>query len=183
MTQSERQQEKQDEEEKSNVKMFDRFAWIVLRLPKRLWEKGQETLEELTTVIDFSMDTGEVSERPVMTNGERKIIKGTNITNILHHMVDPNVVKPEGYDEVLELLKKNSIKISPAPLPKAPARTTKTTNRFAAKGSAPRSRSASPVTEISNQRAEISSKSPRRGPKRRVTSDKYRAQYIEKTKG
>ena len=167
----------------SGVDLIDRFAWIVLRLPKRLWEKGQETLEELTSVLDFNMNTGEVSERPALTNGERKVLKDTNITNILHHMVDPNVVKPNGFDEVLELLKKNSIKVSPAPLPDAPARTTRPANRIAAKGSASRSRSASPDEAKSPQRDDISLRSPRRPPRREVTSNKYRAQYIEKTKG
>ena len=136
------------------VNLQDPFAWIVLRLPKRLWEKGQETLEDLTKSVDINLRTGEISTRPSRIGDERKVIEGSNIANILHHLVDRTVIKPSGFDEVLSILKEKTPTraMSPLPPPLPPPR-----------------KSPEPVSQ-------------RSAPKRKVTSDKYRAQYIEKSK-
>ena len=87
--------------------LTDKTASIVFRLPRRLWEEAQETLEEITTIIDFHVKTGEVATRPSITGEPRKIIKGSNISHVLHYILDPTIVKPSGFDEVIDILKMN----------------------------------------------------------------------------
>ena len=132
----------------------DPYAWVVLRLPKHLWEKGQETLENICTVIDYNLFTGEISTRPKTSTEERKIIKFSNIVNILHYMVDPTIVKPVGFDEVVEILKKDV------------SRSENNSNET--------------VNSKTDRKNSTLSRSVERPPKRAVTADKYREQYIEK---
>lgn len=158
----------------------DPYGWVVLRLPKRLWSKGQETLLEIKDDIDFNMVTGEISS---LSKGEeikeRKIIPKSNIVNVLHHMVDPAIVKPEGFDDVVSLIKKEEKDVKDVKdVKNEKERDSKTPPT---KITPPVSSAAPQIKSASVQKGTTSRPASR--PKRRVTSDKYRAQYIEQTRG
>ena len=169
------------------VSLSDPYAWIVLKLPRHLREEGQLLLEDLTSSLDFSTINGEVSTRPVRVGDPRKVIRGSNIANIIHYMADPTIVKPLHFDEVMNIVKSN-VKAPRAQQPRrSPSPFARKTNTSPEKRKAETSADPPPPPPAAAAAAaddddDDAEDVPRR-PKRRVTSDKYRAQYIEKTRG
>jgi hypothetical protein len=98
--------------------VLDPFAWIVLQLPRPLWEKGEDLLKQLQEVIHWNVLTGEISLLHDFESDERKLIKGSNIVDILHHALSPGPLEPLGYRQVSRFLPQGLTRpFSPSPSP------------------------------------------------------------------
>ena len=84
----------------------DPYAWIVLRLPRKYWTKGQMILEALKNTFRWSVMTGKIQfDDPKKSN---KGLEKSNIVQIVHHALDPSTPEPDGYEIVFPYLLKGS---------------------------------------------------------------------------
>ena len=87
-------------DETSQSKKVDPFAWIVLSLPRKKWFQGQIIVEKLNEKVKWNEKSGEITIRH---SGE--ILKGSNIQNIVRHVLDDKTPEPEGYSIVVQYLR------------------------------------------------------------------------------
>jgi len=82
----------------------DPYAWIVLRLPKKYWVKGQIILEKLKDTFRWNIINGEMKfDDPKISS---KNLKNSNIVQIVHHALNENTPEPNGYKTVFPFLVK-----------------------------------------------------------------------------
>ncbi len=84
----------------------DPYAWIVLRLPRKYWTKGQMLLEALKNTFRWSIMTGQIQFDDVKKSN--KGLEKSNIVQIVHHALDPSTPEPDGYETVFPFLLKGS---------------------------------------------------------------------------
>ncbi len=84
----------------------DPYAWIVLRLPRKLWTKAQMTLEVLKDIFRWNVITGEMK----FDNAKRsnKGLENSHVVQIVHHALDASTPEPDGYKVVFPFLLKGS---------------------------------------------------------------------------
>jgi hypothetical protein len=98
--------------------MLDPFAWIVLQLPRELWDRADDLLRQLRSVLHWNILTGEVTllldadddDNSDGDNDDRKPLAGSNIVDILHHALRPGPLEPVGYKAVCPFLPKGCTK-------------------------------------------------------------------------
>jgi len=83
----------------------DPYAWIVLRLPKKLWVKAQILLEHLKNIFRWNVITGEIHFDKSNKRNSTKL-KGSNIVQIIHHALDSKTPEPVGYKAVFPYMLK-----------------------------------------------------------------------------
>jgi len=86
-------------------KNSDPYAWIVLRLPKRLWVKAQILLEHLKNMFRWNVMSGEM-QFDKSNNKNNADLKGSNIVQIIHHALDSKTPEPVGYKTVFPYMLK-----------------------------------------------------------------------------
>lgn len=95
------------EKKKNNPKSeYDVYAWIVLRLPRKLWTKGQMILEKLKETFQWNVTNGEI--KFVNDKRSNKNLKGSNVVQIVHHALDDSTPEPDGYKTVFPYLLQGS---------------------------------------------------------------------------
>ena len=95
--------------------MLDPVAWIVLQQPQKFWTAARKALEELSEHASWNVLTGEVHLLPNDFGGDSKVLKSSNIVDILHHALDPGPLEPVGYAEVYRFLPPTSTKPAEQP--------------------------------------------------------------------
>jgi len=89
-------------------KETDPYAWIVLRLPKKLWVKAQLVLEKLKKDFRWNVMTGEMRfDNPSKAHLNSNLTK-SNIVQIVHHALDSKTPEPAGYRTIYPFLVKGS---------------------------------------------------------------------------
>lgn len=91
---------------KISYKESDPYAWIVLRLPKKLWVKAQILLEHLKNTFRWKIMTGEMQFDDPSKLKFNKYLKGSNVVQIIHHALDSKTPEPVGYKIVFPYLVK-----------------------------------------------------------------------------
>lgn len=92
----------------------DPYAWIVLRLPKKHWIKGQIIVEKLKNTFRWNIIDGAMKFDD--KNKSNKNLQNSNIVQIVHHALDASTPEPQGYATVFPyLLKGSTLPISHRP--------------------------------------------------------------------
>ena len=81
---------------------LDLNAWIVLRLPRKLWTKGQMLLEKLKENFCWNVSSGEM--KFINKKKKNKWLKGSNVVQVVHHALDDSTPQPDGYEVVFPYL-------------------------------------------------------------------------------
>lgn len=146
--------------------MIDPLAWIVLRLPKHLWEEGQKQIEHLSKHVEWKVESGEILI-PSTSSNEKHLVKDSNIINIIHHALDKTTAKPPGFKKVEPFLLAENLK--------------KKKSIFSSL--ALKSRSPLKATKTKHKRALITIAEKDKKNKRKATDPQSRAKYIQSVKG